>query len=589
MTPSPMDWRDGWIYFLLIDRFNNLNREPLHTWDLPHNGFQGGTLNGAKDKLGYIRDLGATSVWLSPVLQNPPQDHDSYHGYGIQNFARIEPRFCSDPARARADAAYADSELRGLVDAAHNLGLSVILDIVINHSGDVFAYDGYGSVAPWRTDPPYGIHWRDAEGNPAPDWAAAPADAASGAAVHPAALRNNDAFRRRGNAFNAPHHDPVVAGDFYSLKELVTDVRDPFGRYPVRDALIDCYADLIRRFDIDGYRIDTLMYVERDFALTLGNAMREHAQALGKKNFFTFGEVYADERRISAYVGRHVGEGDDLVGVDAALDFPLFYALPGVVKAQTPPRALVDVYEIRRQLQDGIISSHGDASRYFVTFADNHDQSSRLRYEDPVAPHRYDTQVSLTLALLMSLQGVPCVYYGTEAGLAGSGNTPEAVRQALWGAPGAFDIAAQPFGGTLQELSGVRASLPALRYGRQYFRPVSGDGIHYAHSEFPGGAVCFSRILATTEVVVVANTNTDQSFVWHVLVDRDLTPPGTQLAVAYSNQAGPVAPQAIDQRLAGAVVVDEVSGRTTGPICSVAVTLKPMEVQILTRPMPGGG
>lgn len=584
VTPSPADWRDGWIYFALVDRFNNPTRPPAHPWDQPFNGFQGGTLPGVTARLDYVRDLGATALWLSPVLQNVGSDDGAYHGYGIQNFTRVEPRFCADPARARTDTSYADSQLRELVDAAHARGLFVILDIVINHAGDVFAYDGHGSVAPWRDGPPYPIHWRDAAGQPNPAWADAPSQAPADAAVHPAALRHNEVFRRLGNAFDAPGHDPTTAGDFYSLKELVTAARDGSGRYPVRNALIDCYADVIRRFDIDGYRIDTLMYVEPDFALVFGNAMREYAQSIGKSNFFTFGEVYADEQKISGYVGRHVGEAGDLVGVDAALDFPLFYVLPWIAKGLTAPQAMVDVYSLRRRLEDGVISSHGDASRYFVIFGDNHDQQARLRYQDPAAPHRYDDQVSLALGVLFSLQGVPCLYYGTEAGFSGAGNAPEAVREALWGAPDAFDLPRQLFGATLQTLSSVRAAHPELRYGRQYFRPVSGDGVTFGHSPFPGGVIAFSRILAASELVVVANTSTVAAFTGHVLVDADLTPPGAALTVAFSNRADPTPPRAAVERPAGTVSVHEEGGVSSGPISTIEVLLRPMEVQILARP-----
>jgi glycosidase len=365
---------------------------------------------------------------------------------------------------------------------------------------------------------------------------------------------------------------------------LVTTLQDNAGHYSVRNALIDCYADVMRRFDVDGYRIDTLMYVERDFAVTFGNAMREYAQSIGKKNFLTFGEVYADEQKISAYVGRHVGEAGDLVGVDAALDFPLFYVLPPIAKAQAAPQALVDVYALRRRLEDGVISSHGEAGRYFVTFADNHDQHARLRYEAPADPHRYDDQVSLALAVLLSLQGVPCIYYGTEAGLAGSGTGPEAVREALWGAPNAFDLARQPFAATLQELSAARAARPELRYGRQYFRPVSGDGATFGHSSFDGGVIAFSRILAASEVVVVANTSTAQGFNGHVLVDADLTPAGTVLAVGYGNRTGASPPGPAVERPAGSVAVQEDGGVSSGPIRTVEVSLRPMEVQILVKP-----
>ncbi len=583
--PSPADWRDLWIYFLLVDRFNNPSRPPASRWDDPYGKFQGGSFDGVTAQLDFLRDLGVGAIWLSPVLQNVQALPGTYHGYGIQNFTRVEPRFCADPDRARLDAGYGDAQLRTLIDAAHARGLYVILDIVLNHTGDVFDYDGFGGEAPWRDDPPYPVHWRGADGQPNPNWSSPPVEVDPAAAVHPVGLRGNEAFRRRGNAFGAPGHDPAAAGDFFTLKELVTD-RQENGRYPVRDTLIACYADIIRRFDVDGFRIDTLMYVEADFARTFGNAMREHAAAYGKKNFFTFGEVYADEQRISGYVGRHTNTGGDLVGVDAALDFPVFYVLPRMAKGQAAPSALVETFRLRRQLEENVISSHGDASRYFVTFLDNHDQPSRYHYRDPTDPDLYDPQLSLGLASLMALQGIPCVYYGTEAGLHGTGNSPEAVREALWGSSKAFDLA-QPAAVTLRQLSELRMENAALRYGRQYFRPVSGDGIHFGLSPYPGGWLAWSRILADTEIVVAANTHTTEPWTGHVLVDSTLTSTEAPPRLLYSNQPTPTFPQQSTNRPAGTVTVDDGTGISSGPIRTVAVTLAPMEVQVFTTAPPG--
>src|SRR4051794_30414636 len=132
--PSPADWRDEWIYFLMLDRFNNPTAPPHHTpFDDPFDGYQGGNFAGVRQRLSYIKNLGAGAIWLSPVLKNLPFAAKSYHGYGIHDFLRAEPRFASNPANA-------DDELRSLVDAAHDAGLYVIFDIVLNHTGDVFAY-----------------------------------------------------------------------------------------------------------------------------------------------------------------------------------------------------------------------------------------------------------------------------------------------------------------------------------------------------------------------------------------------------------------------------------------------------------------
>ena len=130
----------------------------------------------------------------------------------------MDPRLASDPAAARRDPALVESELRQLVDDAHALDLYVIFDVVLNHTGDLFDYEGLGAEAPWRDDP-YPIRWRDAEGLPRPEWAQAPLDAPRDAAVWPAKLRPNEYFRRRGNALLRPGELGEAAGDFFSLKE----------------------------------------------------------------------------------------------------------------------------------------------------------------------------------------------------------------------------------------------------------------------------------------------------------------------------------------------------------------------------------
>jgi hypothetical protein len=73
-----------------------------------------------------------------------------------------------------------------------------------------------------------------------------------------------------------------------------------------------------------------LKFIEPDFALVFGDAIREFALEIGKANFFTFGEVYDDEFKIAKFIGRRTNDDGDMVGVDAALDFPLFATVPVV-------------------------------------------------------------------------------------------------------------------------------------------------------------------------------------------------------------------------------------------------------------------
>lgn len=555
--PSPAEWRDVWIYFLLVDRFDNPGATHAGP-DLLE--YQGGTFAGVIARLPYLKSLGVGAIWLSPVQMNPQWFRDYYGGYAIEDFLRIEPRFCSSPSAARADPSVADAELQALVRAAHEHGIYVIFDIVLNHAADLFDYEGARDEAPWNAVREYDVFWRNERGVAQGTWKdiqQAPLESDVG--PWPMELRRNDFFRRRG--LSDPR-DPT-RGDFGGgFKELVTEYwRLQRPQYPVRDILIRAYQYLIGKFDIDGYRIDTLMYVERDFARTFGSAMREYALSIGKKNFLTFGEVWVedDESTIARFVGRDTSVDDELVGVDAAIDFPVRKRLVGICKATTPPAELVRWYEVRREAQRRIVSSHADASAYFVNFLDNHDLTERFHW--PGMPD----QTTLALGCLFTLPGIPCVYYGTEQGLAGRGTTREAVREALWACTSPFSQA-HPLYQAIHSLSTLREREPALRYGRTYMRELSGDGDHFGHSEVPGGVLAFSRILDDRELVVVANASTTTRFAGYVNADMALSPPGKALALLHSNQRAPSAPGAVATRASRA---------------AIPVQLRPMEIQVL--------
>ena len=585
--PSPADWRDQWIYFLMVDRFNNPAAPPRFApFDGMHGVFQGGTLNGVRAQLDYLQRLGVGALWLSPVQKNCQYSDFTYHGYGIQDFLEIDPRFASDPAAAKANPKLVEDELRALVDEAHARGIYVIFDIILNHAGDVFEYvldDGRRSAEAIFRDEEYRINWRDEDGHGRADQTEAPPNPPRDAAVWPSELRHNDVFRRKGRGGEA-------GGDFSSLKEMVTDLRafneTSGSHFAVRNALIRSYQYLIAKFDVDGFRIDTLKYIEPDFAQTFGNSMREFALSIGKKNFFTFGEVYDNEEQITRFIGRQATAEGDLVGVDAALDFPLFFKLPGMAKGRMPPTDVVQMFEHRKELERGVISSHGEASRFFVTFLDNHDQKERFYFSADDAPRRFEDQLTLGIGCLFALQGIPCLYYGTEQGLHGRGNSDAAVREALWGKPNAFDDQQELYR-TIIRLAGVRREQPALRYGRQYFRPISSrGGAQFGISPFSPGVLAFSRILNEQEIVVVANCNTEAGWTGDVIVDFSLNPTGSIYEVLFTNKiaGGGAAPEAVTGRPAGNVQVHEVNGAVTnGPARTLGLTLQAMEFQILGR------
>ena len=590
--PSPADWRDHAIYFLMVDRFNNPDRQPKGTWNKPYGSFQGGTFKGVESQLGYIKDLGFGAIWLSPVQKNLQWESFTYHGYGIHDFLAIEPRFASDVDAARADPRIAEREFRDLVDAAHAHGLYVILDVVIDHVGNVFGYapgaaDGANSERQFTgLGDPYPVFWRDERGVGAPGATAFPANPSRDAVVWPREFHANEFFRRRGVFENSHPRE----GDFGSLKELATDFRRHDGAYPVRDFLIRSLQYMVARFDVDGFRIDTLKHVEPAFARVFGNAMREFALSIGKHNFFTFGEVAEpnDEAFLAEFIGRDTldPEAGEVIGVDAALDFPLRTHLAPYAKARdVVPDTLAQMYARRKRAQQSLITNHGEASQYFVTFLDNHDDVDfRFTPPSPGGSSAFDAQFSLGFGCLVALQGIPCVYYGTEQGLTGMGPaTGDAgVREALWGKPNAFDRGSK-FYRVLRELLALRSEEPALRYGRQYFRPVSGDNTTFGISPFPNGVAAFSRVLDNREVVVVANPSTCETVTVHVVVDHALSPEGGAYAMLYTNQPEAAPPGVVSVRRGDEVVVNEVDGavRRGGPVKSVQVRLRPMEIQFV--------
>jgi glycosidase len=261
MHPSPEDWRDCWIYFLLVDRFNHPSNPPNNP-QLAYLPYQGGNFAGIVERLPYLKRMGVGAIWLSPVQMNPQWFTDYYGGYATLDFLRIEPRFCSDLDAAIADPTVADAEFRALVDAAHAEDIYVILDIVLNHVGDLFNYEGARDSAPWKRElPEYQIYWRDETGRARGDWPQIGnvASVPDLGGIWPQELQRNDYFRRRGSE----NPSDITQGDFDRLKEIVTEYLEPqTNNFPVRNHLIQAYQYLIAKFDLDGFRIDTLQYVE---------------------------------------------------------------------------------------------------------------------------------------------------------------------------------------------------------------------------------------------------------------------------------------------------------------------------------------
>ena len=313
-TPSPSAWEDEVLYFLLVDRFSDgreimPGRRPSGAgtpmYDAADNGaavrtpeeadrwreagrsWVGGTLAGIRSKLGYLRGLGVTALWISPVLKqtaNPPGWATNYHGYATQDFLHIDPHFGSA------------EDLRDLVKDAHEAGLRVILDVVLNHAGDVFSY---GADACWDGSMHDVAGWRK-NGDLLPFTPEAAAQAWPDGAVFPTELQSPDAFTRRGYISNWDYFPEYVEGDFLSLKDI-NHGSGPTDHYVPSEALralTRAYCWWIAFADVDGFRLDTVKHMDLGATRFFASVMHEFAQSIGKERFHIIGEITGGRVRL---------------------------------------------------------------------------------------------------------------------------------------------------------------------------------------------------------------------------------------------------------------------------------------------------
>jgi glycosidase len=565
--PSPVDWRDEVLYFLLVDRFSDgqehgrplLDRTRLGAarsmpdgspwrWDAwaesGANRWQGGTLQGVRSKLDYLTGLGVTTLWLSPVFRQ--RGHlDSYHGYGVQDFLDVDPRVGN-----RRD-------LVELVAAAHAAGLRVILDIVFNHSGSNWTYPAGtpgGVDEPSYTTGryPFGA-WRGDAGQPV----AAVAGREDGA--WPVELQDPECYTRAGagNLGGGDLDDPAAEHkrtDFLSLRDLRLVP-------PVLSDVARCYKYWVALTDCDGFRLDTLKHVTLEEARNFCGTIREFAANQGKENFLLVGEVaggdYAQDRYLDVLERN----------LTAALDIgEMRLILGGVAKGLVSSPAYFAAFNPG----NATMGSHRALGGRHVSVLDDHDHvfGEKVRFSSEAAS---DHQVAAAVAVQLFTLGIPCLYYGTEQALAGPEpaerqwlpdwkRSDRYLREAMFGPerPRRSGRAGVPLGeerepalpgfgpfGTaghhcfdpdhpsyrrIAALAALRRGYPVLRHGRQYERPVASPGGGFAPAA-AGGLAAWSRILDDEEALCVVNTHGIERRSGDVLVDAGLSPPGGTMTV----------------------------------------------------------
>lgn len=361
------------IYFVVTDRFhdgdpgNNLGADPRRA-----TAYHGGDFKGIVAKIPYLKRLGITALWITPVylsIGRLADGAEGYHGYWALDFEKVDPHLFTPVAgRESGSMVY----LRTLSDALHRRGIKLILDMVVNHTG-------YHNAT-----------YRDYDGTLPESW-----------------------FNIGGTG--------EVKGELAGLPDLDHDQAD------VRDFFVNNVIDWIEAAGIDGIRMDTVKHVEDAFWYYF------KAYVKGKHRSVTLiGEVL-DEHSIpviSRYQTRH--DFDTLFDFPLRSRILDTLVRGGPMTLLARPRLssseLPGILDLDTEF-------YANANR-LVTLLDNHDLAGRIRTEIRSAWEHADREwidriLKLCLTFQMTTRGIPQIYYGTEIGMEG-GRDPDNRRDMAW-------------------------------------------------------------------------------------------------------------------------------------------------------------
>lgn len=286
---TPFVWEGANIYFLLTDRFNNGNTSndvnfdrTLETGKL--RGFEGGDIKGVTEKIkeGYFTDLGINAIWMTPIVEQIHGSTDEgtgvtygFHGYWTKDWTAIDPNFGTK------------EDLKELVASAHEKGIRIVLDAVINHTGPVTEKDPIWPEEWVRTLPQ--CNYKSYENTITctlvknlPD---IKTESNEAVALPPQLI---DTWKTEGR------YDQEVA----ELDEFFS--RTGYPRAP-RFYIMKWLTDYIKEFGIDGYRVDTVKhtepYVWQEFKKECDYAFSQYKEnnpekVLDNNDFYLVGEVY---------------------------------------------------------------------------------------------------------------------------------------------------------------------------------------------------------------------------------------------------------------------------------------------------------
>lgn len=467
---------DDVIYLIMPDRFTNGDTSndiptgaPKAATDRKNpRAFHGGDLRGIINRLPYLKDLGVTALWLNPWYDNwngiktcdkPWCPNTYYHGYHAIDYYAVEDRFGDMQT------------LRELVEKAHALRIKIIQDQVANH---------VGSQHPWVNDPPldnwfHGTLARHVQNPFRADLLLSP--------------HASDAARR-------PTLDGWFSDDLPDMNQEEPEV----ARYEIQNALW-----WVGITGMDGIRQDTIQYMPRAFIRDLSHALRRQYPRL-----WMVGEVFdRDPVHVSYFLGGRTGWDGIDTELDSLFDFPLWQTSLDAFTNKAPVSAL------RSMLRNDAL--YVDAAR-LVSMTNNHDvrriaSTEGMTLEGSMLHH----------AFLLSVRGIPQLYYGDEIFMEG-GDDPDNRRDFPGGWKGDARNAFERSGRTPREQRMFEWTRDWLKLRREHAAMRHGRLIDLA---FDGDSYAFARQTADETIILAFN--------------RAATPKQIIFPSAFINTSGPIA------------------------------------------------
>ncbi len=448
------------LYYVMIDRFNNLDKSndaPLNDPEVsPKADYHGGDLKGVTEmiKKEYFKNLGVTALWLSPVIKNPQGKYglynkngikskfSAYHGYWPISFTKVEKRFGSS------------EDLKELVNTAHSKDENVLLDFVANH-----------------------VHEK-----------------------HPVYQANKD----NNWATNLYLPDGTLNTEKWDEHRLTTwfDIFLPtlnLENKEVAEMLSDSAVFWLDKYNLDGFRHDATKHIPLSFwRMLIKKTNRESAKT--GKYYYQVGETYGTPELINSYIGSGL--------LDGQFDFNIYDALiQSLVKADGDFALLKDKLQQSQKYYGqhnlmGYMTGNQDKVRFMAlaTGDVSTDEDSKYagwsRQITKKTPIGYKKS-AIMHAFIMTLPGIPVIYYGDEIGMTGA-NDPDNRRDMKFNN---LNESEQNLLNTVSKLTHLRRENPLFLFGNLKFNSTGKNTIMYSRNYFGKSAV-----------IIVNNSNKKQNF-----------------------------------------------------------------------------